>query len=137
MAEMVKAKAEDAESLAKLYAKAFEKTGFKKLAAPEKRDELIAWLCPLCEEGKLWFIADEIEPVVLCHYDAEKDEIITIATRDGMEGRGYGERMLKGLLGMFPTLKVRPVTRGGKALATKCGFEPSEEDESLWVRKTS
>jgi hypothetical protein len=34
-------------------------------------------------------------------------------------------------------LKVQPVTRGGKALAKKFGFSPSEEDECVWSRKTN
>jgi hypothetical protein len=137
MSDVVKAKGEDAPLLADLYAKAFSNTGFKEFAAPERRGELIAWLRNLADAGKLWFMRDEQGAVTLGHYEPEKGEVITIATRDGAERHGNGEKMLRALMGMYPDLKVRPVTRGGKALATKCGFAPDATDESVWVRQGS
>lgn len=133
MGDVVKAKAEDAPGLGELYAKAFDKTGFKEFASLEKRDQLIEWLRPLCEAGKLWFIRDDKGPVCIGHYEPEKGEVITIATRDGAERNGYGEKMLRALMSEYPGLKVRPVTRGGKALAEKCGFAPDKNDQSVWV----
>ena len=131
---VVQAAPDQAAPLAELYAKAFRATGFTQFTTEDKREELIVWLKKLCEEGKIWFMRDELGPLVLGHYEPEKDEIITIATRDGMEGSGHATKMFQDLLVKFPSLKVRPVTRGGKALAAKCGFSPSEED-SVWVRK--
>jgi len=52
-----------------------------------------------------------------------------------MERNGYAKRMLQALVVQHPSLKIRPVTRGGKALAEKSGFVPSDDDKSLWVRK--
>jgi hypothetical protein len=134
MGEILVAMPEDAPRLADLYAKAFDHTGFKAFAAPDKRDELITWLEGLCKEGKLWFIEDDQGPVALGHYDLEKGEVITISTRDDMERKGYAMVMLQALVDKYPMLKVCPVTRGGKALAKKCGFSPSQCDESVWIR---
>lgn len=137
MAEIERATPDDAARLADLYAKAFEKTGFKQFAAPEKRTELIEWLRPLCGEGKIWFRRDEVGPVALGHYEAEKDEVVTVVTRDGAERAGHATAMLEGLAALFPYAKARPVTRGGQALARKCGFSPSPSDHSVWVRARS
>lgn len=134
MEEIVQARIEDAASLADLYAKAFESTGFKEFALPEKRGQLIVWLEGLCGEGKLWFSRDDAGAVALGHYEPGKDEVVTIATRDGMEGNGYATAMLRKLVCIYPTSKVRPVTKGGKAIATKCGFSPNPGNESLWMR---
>ncbi|WP_299913061.1 hypothetical protein [uncultured Paracoccus sp.] len=134
MEEIAQARTEDATSLADLYAKAFESTGFKEFALPEKRGELIVWLEGLCGAGKLWFSRDDAGVVSLGHYEPDKDEVVTIATRDGMEGNGHATTMLRKLASIYPTSKVRPVTRGGKAVAERCGFSPSPNDESLWVR---
>lgn len=133
--EIELAKAEDAEDLAALYAKVFLKTGFKDIASEEKRNELVVWLRDHCAAGRIWFIRDEEGPLTLAHYDADKNEVITIATRDGMERKGSGARMFKALCAKFPTLRVQPVTRGGKALAKKFGFSASEKDECVWSRK--
>lgn len=134
MGKVIKAGAADASRLADLYAKGFEKTGFKKYAAPERRGELVTWIETLCKDGKLWFISDDQGPITLGHYEPEKDEVITIVTRDGMERQGHATTLLQQLTSAHPALKVRPVTRGGKALAARCGFSPSKDDESLWVR---
>ncbi len=134
MAEVVRATVADASRLADLYAKAFEKTGFKKFAAPERRSELIIWLEGLCSDGKLWFISDDEGPVTIGHYEPEKGEVITIATRDGLERQGYATALLQALTKAHPSLSLRPVTRGGEALARKCGFAPSKEDQSVWKR---
>lgn len=131
------ATAADADRLADLYAKAFENTGFKQFASPEKRTELIVWLKGLCGNGKIWFCSDDAGPVVLGHYEAEKDEVVTIVTRDGAERAGHATTMLNGLVALFPSAKARPVTRGGQALAKKFGFSPSPDDQSLWVRARS
>ena len=96
MSDVVKAKCEDAPLLADLYAKAFSKTGFKEFAAPEKRGDLIAWLKDLARAGKLWFIRDKQGAVTLGHYEPEKGEVITIATRDGAERHGHGEKKCSG-----------------------------------------
>jgi hypothetical protein len=135
MENVVKATPGEAAELVELYRKAFRKTGFAALCTDEKREKLLAWLKRRCEEGKIWIMRDENGPVTLGHYEPDKDEVISVVTRDDMEGNGYAERMLKALIVQYPSLKVRPVTRGGKALAKKCGFVPSEDDESLWVRK--
>jgi hypothetical protein len=132
--QVVQAKRQDALLLADLYAKAFEKTGFKEFASSEKRTELVEWIEGLCDDGKIWFRTDETGPVVLGHYEPEKDEIVTIVTRDGAERAGHATAMLNGLAYLFPSAKTRPVTRGGQALATKCGFSPSPGDQSLWMR---
>jgi hypothetical protein len=133
MEEIIKATAENAQQLAGLYRKAFEEIGFREFTTPEKRGELITWLQELGEAGKLWFITDDQGPVTFAHYEADKDEVITIATRDDMERKGYAKRILRALVVKYPTLKLRPVTSGGKAIAAKCGFVPSQEDKSRWI----
>jgi len=67
----------------------------------------------------------------LGHYDHEKGEVVT---RDGMERQGYGAAILEEFASAYPTLKLRPVTRGGRALAGKCGFSASKDDPSVWDR---
>lgn len=129
----VPATASDADSVAGLYAKAFRNTGFNEFCAQEKRDQLVGWVRDLCGKEKLWIIADAEGPVTLGHYEPDKGEIITIATRDGMERTGYGTAMLKGLMARYPGLMLRPVTPGGKALARSCGFLPTDGDSSLWI----
>lgn len=128
------ATAADAQALAELYAKALKKTGFKEIADPEKRDELVASIENLCSAKELWFFADGQGPITFGHYDSEKDEVITISTRDNMERHGYATKMLRALIAIFQTLKVRPVTRGGEAVAKKCGFRPSKDDASVWIQ---
>lgn len=93
---------------------------------------LLRWVKEHCEAGKIWIIRDEKGPLTFAHYEPEKGEIVTIATRDGMERKGFGANMLEALCAKFPDLKLQPVTRGGKALAAKLGFSPSEEDETVW-----
>jgi hypothetical protein len=135
MNHVVKATGDDAPLLADLYAKAFSKTGFKQFAAPESRCKLITWLKDLAIAGQLWFMRDQQGAVTLGHYEPDKGEVITIVTRDGAERRGNGEKMLRALAGMYPDLKVRPVTSCGKALAKKCGFAPDETNNSVWSRQ--
>jgi GNAT superfamily N-acetyltransferase len=137
MAEIELAKAEDAEELAALYAKAFRETGFADIASEEKREELVVWLRDHCAAGRIWFNRDEAGPLTLAHYDSDKDEVTAIATRDGMERKGAGAQLFEALCAKFPTARVQPVTRGGKALAKKFGFALSEADKSVWSRKTS
>ena len=72
MSDVLRAKGEDAPLLADLYAKAFSNTGFNGFAAPETRDELIAWIKNLADAGKLWFIRDEQGAVTLGHYEPGK-----------------------------------------------------------------
>lgn len=134
MGEIIQAKPDDASCLAALYAKAFESTGFKEFAAPERREELVDWLKGLCAGGKVWFSGDADGPIVLGHYDADKNEVVTIATRDDVEGKGYATALLNKLVALYPSVSVRPVTRGGQSVARKCGFSPSTGDTSLWVR---
>jgi streptogramin lyase len=98
----MRATGEDAPLLADLYSKAFSETGFNKFAAPDKRGELIAWLKELADAGKLWFMRDEQGAVTLGHYEPEKGEVITIATRDGAERHGNGEKMLRALMACIP-----------------------------------
>jgi hypothetical protein len=135
MWEIEQATAEDASLLAELCAKAFRETGFASVASEEKREELLVWLKQHCGAGKIWFMRDEAGPVTYAYYDPEKGEVVGIATRDGMEHKGNGSKMLEALCVKFPTLKVQPVSRGGKALAKKFGFSPSEDDECVWNRK--
>ena len=130
----VRASIEDAHRLADLYAKGFEKTGLKKFALPEKRDELIGWIKILCSDGKIWFRCDKVGPVALGYYEEGKNEVVMIVKREGAEQAGHATAMLKDLVNFFPSACVRPVTSGGKALARKCRFSPSPGDPSLWVR---
>ncbi len=127
------ARTQDAPQLADLYAKQFRATGFKRCAAPENREELLEWIEHLCRDNKFWIIRDNLGPVTLGHYEPCFLEIKTIVTRDGMEGQGYGTRMLRALATAEPLAKVRPVTKSGEALARKCGFTPSDQDKSLWI----
>ena len=128
------ATAQDAPQLADLYAKQFIATGFNRIAATENREELIKWVEELSRENELWIIRDSLGPVVLGHYKPSSSEIITIVTRDDMEGQGYGSRMLCALATADPSVEVHPVTKSGKALAKKCGFSPKEHDKTTWVR---
>jgi hypothetical protein len=134
MTGIKRAEPKDAACLADLYAKVLEKTGFAACAAPEKRSELIALLESLCRDGKLLFISDDRGPISLGHYDHDKGEVVAIVTRDGMERQGYGAMILEKFASAFPDLKLRPVTKGGEALAKKCGFSASRDDASLWNR---
>ncbi len=134
MADIKTAELKDAASLADLYAKVLEKTGFKAYAAPENRTRLIAWLESLCRDGKIIFVSDDRGPISLGHYDHEKSEVVAIVTRDDMERQGYGAAILEEFVSAHPTLKLRPVTRGGRALAQKCGFSASKDDVSVWDR---
>lgn len=134
MGGLTRANPEDALALVDLYAKAFDHTGFRQFTCPEKRHKLITWVEGLCREGKLWFVADHKGPASFGHYEPDKGEVITIATRDDAGGLGFATEVLQSLAAMNPRLAVRPVTRGGISLARKCGFLPSENDQSLWVR---
>jgi GNAT superfamily N-acetyltransferase len=132
--ELTHAKPQDASALVDLYAKAFDHTGFKQFTRPEKRGELVALVEVLCRDGKLWFVADDSGPAAFGHYEPNKDEVITIATRDDAEGKGFAKAVLQSFSTMNARLKLRPVTKGGKSLARSCGFAPTREDGSLWVR---
>jgi len=134
MVEIKRAAPKDAACLADLYAKVLRSTGFNACASPEKRSELIAWLESLCRDSQLLFVGDDQGPISLGHYDHEKGEVVAIVTRDGMERRGYGAAILEEFASAYPTLKLRPVTRGGRALAEKCGFSVSKDDASVWAR---
>lgn len=134
MHEVERATSKDASRLADLYGKAFRKTGFAQFATEEAREELVSWINEHCEAGRLWFANDDNGPVALAHYDADKVELVTIVTRDGSERKGHAERLFRFLLAKYPSLKVRPVTKGGEALAKKLGFAPSKDDASLWTR---
>jgi hypothetical protein len=134
MADIKRAEPKDAPCLADLYSKVLEKTGFKAWTAPERRAELIAWLESLCRDGKLLFVSDDQGPISLGHYDREKGEVVAIVTRDGMERQGYGAAILEEFASAHPTLRLRPFTRGGRALAEKCGFSASKDDASVWGR---
>lgn len=125
---------QDAPQLADLYAKQFIATGFSRLAASENREELVKWVEELSRENELWIIRDSLAPIVLGHYKSSSSQIIAIVTRDGMEGQGYGTRMLCALATADPSVEIHPVTQSGKVLAKKCGFSPKEDDETTWVR---
>lgn len=134
MQKIKQADPDDAARLAALYAKAFKATAFKEFAVKEKRSELVLWMKDLCEKGKIWLRCDAEGPIVLGHFDEKKDEVITIVTRDNMEGQGEATAMLKYLVVLHPSLIVRPVTKGGQSVARKSGFSPTKDDRSLWVR---
>jgi hypothetical protein len=134
MDEFVKASSVDAASLGDLYARGFEKTGFKKIAPLEKRHELVEWLEGICRKDEIWFRRDQAGPIVLGHYSLQSDEVTLVVTRDGEERRGHGAAMLNGLLARHPTAKIRPVNNAGRALAKTCDFSPSVDDKSIWVR---
>jgi hypothetical protein len=117
-----------------LIKKHFIATGFNRFAATKNREELVKWVEELSREDELWIIRDSLGPIVLGHYKPSSSEIITIITRDGMEGQEYATRMLCALATADPSVEVHPVTKSGKALAKKCGFSPKEDDETTWVR---
>jgi hypothetical protein len=127
----------DVDQLADMYAKQFRATGFSKRAEIKSRGELVEWVAQLCREDKLWTIRDGFGPITLGHYEPDLQEIKTVVTRDGMEGKGYGTRMLCYLAMAYPLAKVVPVTSSGRALARKCGFSPKQDDESTWIRSTA
>jgi hypothetical protein len=108
-------------SLADLYAKLLRSTGFASCASAGNREELVKQVEQLCRENKLWVISDSLGPVTLGHYDPETKKIIGIVTRDDKERQGYGARMLNSLAHAEPFAKIHPVTKSGRALASKCG----------------
>ncbi|MRU17067.1 hypothetical protein FDP25_16625 [Roseovarius sp. A21] len=134
MQKIMKAKTKDAAHLAQLYAKALRATGFARQASEEGRDELVQWLEQRCSEKEIWVRTDEHGPTALGHFDESKNEVITVVTRDDIEGNGEATAMLRFLAERYPSVRVRPVTKGGKAVASKCGFVPSIDDPSAWVR---
>lgn len=121
-------------SLADLYAKLLTSTGFASCASAENREGLVNQIEQLCRENKLWVISDRLGPVTLGHYDPETKTIIGIVTRDDKERQGYGARMLNNLAHAEPLAKIHPVTKSGRALASKCGFTPMEADQPTWMR---
>lgn len=131
------AKIEELELLAELYSKQLSATGFGSCSEPGKRDALISLVKSLCEEKKLWVISDSIGPITLGHYEPDLAHVVAVVTRDDMERKGYGTRMLRALTILDPLVKVCPVTSSGKALARKCGFFPRDEDDPFWFYSTS
>jgi hypothetical protein len=109
-------------------------TGGLLSVAPEHREEWINCIEQLCRNKELFIISDSSGPVTFARYEPSSREIIWILTRNGKEKQGYGTSMLCELAKLDPFVKVRPVTRFGKILASKCGFSPMDEDESTWIR---
>lgn len=136
MRKIILADPDDSECLSDLYAKAFKATGFAEKAALENRDRLVLWLRELCAERKIWLRRDAKGPTVLGHFDDDKNEVITIVTRKDVEGSGEATAMLQHLVDRSPSVRVRPVTSGGRSVARKCGFSPSDKDHNIWVRSS-
>jgi len=124
---------DEAALLADLYAKHLRGTGFSQEAQPEKREELVELIVALCLEGKLWVIKDSHGPITLGHYDPAEKEVKSIVTRDGMEGKGYGEKMLSHFANREPMIRIFPVTGAGLRLARKCGFSKEQGSECAWI----
>lgn len=133
MNDPTQAHPEYASQLAELYAKGLARTGFTGYSSLETRAAFVEWLYGLCDQGAIWIIPDENGPVTLAHYDREKDEIVIVVTRDGMERQGYARSILRSLSEKHPSAKVRPVTKGGEAIARSSGFSPSRDDPSIWT----
>ncbi len=108
---------QDAPQLADLYANQFIATGLSGFAATERRYELVKWIEELSGDNELWIIRDSQGPVVLGSYKSSSSKIIAIVTRYGMEGRGYGARMLCALATADASVEVNPVTKSGKVFA--------------------
>ena len=90
MAEIKTATAVDAPALLYLYVKAMESCGFKNhLSKQENVDHLAKEVKRLAEEGKLSFMSDANGPYVLMHFEPDNSEVVTMAVRDGLEGKDY------------------------------------------------
>ncbi len=124
---------DEAALLADLYAKLFMATGFPELVQHERREELVEWITPFCSEGKLCVIRDSHGPITLGHYDPVEKEVVAIVTRDGMEGKGYGAKMLNYFANLEPLIRISPVTDAGLRLARKCGFSKGQGSERTWI----
>lgn len=117
--EIIQAKTNDAARLAQLYAKALRATGFARQASEEERDGLVQRVEECCSKREIWVKADEHGPTVVGHLDESKNEVVTVVTRDDVEGNGEATVMLRYLVERYPSVRVRPVTKGGRAVASR------------------
>ncbi len=124
---------EEADLLADLYAKLFQATGYSVFASPGRRRDLVEWIQEQCEEGKLWVVRDCHGPITLGHFEADLRTAVAIVTCDGMEGNGYGAKILSFFAKRDPQIRICPVTDGGFRLARKCGFSKEKGSECTWI----
>jgi hypothetical protein len=77
-----------------LFLKILRKSGIVSANEEKNRDHYRNEFRKICATGEVWFLDDASGAITLGHYDPQRDEIVAIGTRDGMERQGHADRFL-------------------------------------------
>ena len=111
------AQLEEAAQLIDLYCKGLKAAGLDKgRCEEENRAKFLVWLEQRIKKDEFWVIDDGGAPASLMHLLPAENEIVSVVTRDGKEGRGFAEALIRSAQERSTYLTSIPVTHGGRGL---------------------
>ena len=127
------AQLEEAAQLIDLYCKGLKAVGLDEgRCEEENRAKFFVWLEQHIKKDEFWVIDDGGAPASLMHLCPAENEIVSVVTRDGKEGRGFAETLIRSAQERSNYLTAIPVTHGGRGLFDKCGFAVCSKHEPKW-----
>jgi hypothetical protein len=127
------AQLEEAAQLVDLYCKGLKAARLDKgRCEEENRANFLVWLEQRIKNDQFWVIDDEGAPASLMHFLPSESEIISVVTRDGKEGKGLAEALIRSAQERLDYLTTIPITHGGRGLFRKCGFAACSRHEPNW-----
>jgi len=133
------AELEEAAQLVDLYCKGLQAARMDKgRCEEENRAKFLVWLEQHIKKDEFWVIDDGGAPASVMHLVPSENEIVSVVTRDGKEGKGFAEALVRSAQERSNYLTCIPVSHGGRGLFDKCGFAlwPKHEPNWCWHRQS-
>ncbi len=90
------AQLEEATQLIDLYCKGLKAAGLGEgRCEEENRATFLVWLEQHIKKDEFWVLDEEGAPASLMHFLPEESEIVSVVTRDGKEGKGYADALIR------------------------------------------
>ena len=90
------AQLEEAAQLIDLYCKGLKAAGLDKgRCEEENRVKFLVWLEQHIKKDEFWVIDDGVAPASVMHLVPSENEIVSVVTRDGKEGKGFAEALVR------------------------------------------
>jgi hypothetical protein len=96
------------------------------------RANFLVWLEQHIKNDEFWVVDDDGEPASLMHFLPAENEIISVVTGDGKEGKGFAEALVRSVQERANYLTTIPISHGGRGLFRKCGFASCATHEPNW-----
>jgi hypothetical protein len=127
------AQLEEAAQLIDLYCKGLKAAGLDEgRCEEENRAMFLVWLEQHIKKDEFWVIDEEGAPASLMHFLPAESEIVSVVTRDGKEGKGFAEALIRSAQERWNYLTAIPVTHGGRGLFGKRGFAACSKHKPNW-----